>query len=137
MHGFFLFLMMSVISIPAYAQGAESAGFATQLIPLLLIFVIFWFLLIRPQQKKIKAHQEMVKNLRKGDEVITGGGFYGKVTKLIDEKDVEVEVADGTKVRVLRQSLMDVISKPVPASSAANDPKPGKNDTKKNKASNG
>ena len=68
---------------PAYAQAAESTLGLGSFVPLILIFVVFWFLLIRPAQKKAKNHQLMVSNLKKGDKVITGGGIYGKVTKVI------------------------------------------------------
>ena len=70
-------------------------------IPLILIFAIMYFLLIRPQQKKVKEHQNMVASLRRGDQVVTQGGLIGKVTKVKEENEIEVEVADGVKVRVL------------------------------------
>ena len=86
-----------------------------QFIPLILIFVIMYFLLIRPQQKKVKEHQAMVAALRRGDQVVTQGGMIGKITKVKDDTEVEVEIADGVKVRVMRQTITQVMSKSEPA----------------------
>ena len=83
-------------------------------IPLILIFAIMYFLLIRPQQKKVKEHQNMVASLRRGDQVVTQGGLIGKVTKVKDENEIEVEVADGVKVRVLQNTIAQVLSKTEP-----------------------
>ena len=96
----------------AYAQssgGAPSggAGFFLQIAPLLFIFVIFYFLLIRPQQKRMKAHQEMVQSAQLRDTVITNGGLVGKVTK-VDEHELEIEIAQGVKVRVIKSMLADI-----------------------------
>lgn len=86
------------------------------LIPLVLIFAIMYFLLIRPQQKKLKDHQAMVAALRRGDQVVTAGGLIGKVTKVKDgENEVEVEVATGVNVRVVRSTISTVVSKTEPA----------------------
>ena len=93
-------------------QGLES------LIPLLLIFAIMYFLLIRPQQKKIKEHQAMVAALRRGDQVITQGGLIGKVTKVKDDSEIEVEIASGVTVRVVRSTIATVTSKTEPAKNA-------------------
>ncbi|MDG1118090.1 MAG: preprotein translocase subunit YajC [Flavimaricola sp.] len=90
-------------------QGFES------LIPLILIFGIMYFLLIRPQQKKLKEHQAMVAALRRGDQVITQGGLIGKVTKVKDDNEVEVEIATGVSVRVVRSTIATVTSKTEPA----------------------
>jgi preprotein translocase subunit YajC len=91
-------------------QGIES------LIPLLLIFGIMYFLLIRPQQKKLKEHQAMVQALRRGDQVITQGGVVGKVTKVKeDSQEVEVEIAAGVTVRVIRSTITTVMNKTEPA----------------------
>jgi len=87
-----------------------------QFIPLILIFAIMYFLLIRPQQKKAKAHQEMVKALRRGDQVITQGGLIGKVSKVKEDNEIEVEIADGVKVRVVQATIAQVLSKTEPAS---------------------
>ncbi len=103
---------------PAYAQAAGGAGGAAafaQFVPLVLIFVIMYFLLIRPQQKKMKDHKAMVEALRRGDQVVTAGGIRGKVTKVIDDGDLEVEIADGVKVRVIKSTVSHVVSKTEPA----------------------
>ncbi|MDG1068910.1 MAG: preprotein translocase subunit YajC [Sulfitobacter sp.] len=86
-----------------------------QFIPLILIFGIMYFLLIRPQQKKLKDHQAMVAALRRGDQVITQGGIIGKVVKVKEDGEVEVEIADGVKVRVIQSTIASVISKTEPA----------------------
>ena len=86
-----------------------------QLVPLILIFVIMYFLLIRPQQKKAKEHQAMVKALRRGDQVVTQGGVIGKVAKVKDENELEVEIAEGVKVRVVQSTIVQVLNKTEPA----------------------
>ena len=86
-----------------------------QFIPLLLIFAIMYFLLIRPQQKKIKEHAAMVAALRRGDQVVTQGGIIGKVVKVKEDGEVEVEIADGVKVRVVQSTIATVVSKTEPA----------------------
>jgi len=86
-----------------------------QFLPLILIFLIMYFLLIRPQQKKVKEHQAMVEALRRGDQVITQGGLIGKVTKVKDDGEIEVEISDGVKVRVVRSTVASVINKTEPA----------------------
>jgi preprotein translocase subunit YajC len=85
-----------------------------QFIPLILIFAIMYFLLIRPQQKKLKQHQSMVASLRRGDQVVTAGGLIGKVSKIKDESEVEVELAEGVKVRVVRSTIGQVLNKTEP-----------------------
>jgi len=87
-----------------------------QFLPLILIFVIMYFLLIRPQQKKVKEHKAMVAALRRGDQVVTQGGLIGKVTKVKDDAEIEVELADEVKVRVVRNTIAQVVSKTEPAS---------------------
>jgi preprotein translocase subunit YajC len=103
---------------PAFAQGAPSGGgtdIILQLVPFILIFVIMWFLIIRPQQRKVREHQEMIKNVRRGDTVVTSGGIIGKVTKVLDESpDVEVEIADGVRVKVARTMVSEVRAKGEP-----------------------
>ena len=89
-----------------------------QFVPLILIFAIMYFLLIRPQQKKVKQHQAMVGAVRRGDQVVTQGGLIGKVTKVKEDNELEVEVADGVKVRVVQSTLADVRSKTEPANDA-------------------
>ncbi|MGR3634369.1 MAG: preprotein translocase subunit YajC [Shimia sp.] len=86
-----------------------------QFLPLILIFAIMYFLLIRPQQKKVKEHQNMVEALRKGDRVVTQGGLIGKVVKVKEDNEVEVEVAEGVKVRVVKSTIAQVLSKTEPA----------------------
>ncbi|MBN7784014.1 MULTISPECIES: preprotein translocase subunit YajC [Ponticoccus] len=86
-----------------------------QFVPLILIFVIMWFLLIRPQQKKIKDHQKMVEALRRGDQVVTQGGIIGKVSKVKDNNEIEVEVAEGVRLRVVKSTVAQVLSKTEPA----------------------
>ena len=89
-----------------------------QFVPLILIFAIMYFLQIRPQQKKVKEHQAMVGAVRRGDQVVTQGGLIGKVTKVKEDNELEVEVADGVKVRVVQSTLADVRSKTEPANDA-------------------
>ena len=86
-----------------------------QFVPLILIFVIMYFLLIRPQQKKLKEHQAMVEALRRGDQVVTQGGLIGKVAKVKEDNELEVEIADGVKVRVVRSTITQVLNKTEPA----------------------
>ena len=86
-----------------------------QLVPLILIFAIMYFLLIRPQQKKAKEHRAMVEALRRGDQVVTQGGVIGKVAKVKDENELEVEIADGVKVRVVQSTIVQVLNKTEPA----------------------
>ncbi|MGI3184347.1 preprotein translocase subunit YajC [Nioella aestuarii] len=85
-------------------------------IPLILIFVIMYFLMIRPQQQQRKQHQAMIEALRRGDQVITSGGFIGKITKVKDDEEIEVELAEGVKVRVVRSTIVRVVNKTEPAS---------------------
>jgi len=103
---------------PAYAQaaGGGAGGAFASFIPLILIFAIMYFLLIRPQQKKLKDHQAMVMAVRRGDQVVTAGGLIGKVVKVKDDNEIEVELAQGVKVRVVKSTLSQVLSKTEPAS---------------------
>lgn len=110
-----------MFSTPAYAAAGAAGGgssFLIQILPLVLIFVIFWFLLIRPQQKRMKEHKEMIGNLRRGDVVVTSGGVIGKVTK-VDDAEITVEIAENTRVKVVRGMISEVRSKPEPASKPA------------------
>lgn len=102
---------------PAWAQGAGGGGLGgmEQLLPLVLIFVVFYFLLIRPQQKKAKLHREMLGNLRRGDRIVTNGGLIGSITRVPNETELIVEIADGVKVRVLRGMIAESLSKSDPA----------------------
>ena len=101
---------------PAYAQSpfGGSTDMLTSLLPFVLIFVIMYFLILRPQQKRVKQHAELVKNVRKGDTVITSGGLVGRVTKVVDDDQVEIEIADGVRVRQMRQMVTDVRAKGEP-----------------------
>ena len=91
-------------------------GAIAQFLPLILIFAIMYFLLIRPQQKKMKQHQNMVEALRRGDQVITQGGVIGKVSKVKEDGELEVEIAEGVKVRVVKSTIAQVLNKTEPAS---------------------
>ncbi len=107
---------------PAYAQaaGATSATSFVQFVPLVLIFVVFYFLLIRPQQKKLKDHKAMLEAVRRGDRVITNGGIIGLVTKVSAEKrELTVEIADGVRVQVAQDMITSVVSKTEPVSDKA------------------
>jgi preprotein translocase subunit YajC len=105
-----------MFATPAYAQAAGGgAGAAFQLLPLVLIFGIMYFLLIRPQQKKAKEHRAMVEALRRGDRVVTQGGIIGKVSKVSEGQEIEVEIATGVKVQVVRATIAQVLSKTEPA----------------------
>lgn len=107
---------------PAFAQDAAGAAggaasiMTSGLVPMVLIVGIMYFLMIRPQQKKLKEHKAMVEALRRGDQVVTQGGILGKVTKVQDDGVIEVEIADGVKVKVLRATITQVVSKTEPAS---------------------
>ena len=100
---------------PAYAQGVGGFGGMESLLPLVLIFVVFYFLLIRPQQKKAKAHREMLGALRRGDRIVTGGGLIGQIIRVVSENELIVEIAKDIKVRVMRSMISDVIAKTEPA----------------------
>lgn len=106
---------------PAYAQTATGFGgeFITNLMPIVLMFIIFYFLLFRPQQQRAKLHREMLTNLRRGDTVVTSGGIIGKVTKVLDDREVEVEIAADTRVRVMRGMISEVRSKSEPVKDGA------------------
>lgn len=103
---------------PAFAQGASplggEGGLLMSLLPFILIFVIMYFLILRPQQRRVKAHQEMVKNIRRGDTVVTNGGMVGKVTRVFDDDQIEIEIADDVRIRQMRQMLTDVRAKGEP-----------------------
>lgn len=109
-----------MFATPAYAQAAAggAAGAFSSILPLILIMGIMYFLLIRPQQKKLKEHKAMVEALRRGDTVVTQGGVIGKVVKVKEGDEVEVEIAEGVKVRVIRQTITQVLSKTEPAETA-------------------
>jgi preprotein translocase subunit YajC len=97
------------------AGGAGSGGLMQTIIMMVLIFGVFYFLMIRPQQKKVKAHREMISALRRGDRIVTAGGIYGAVTKVNNDSEVTVEIADGVRVRIARGTISEVVSRGEPA----------------------
>jgi preprotein translocase subunit YajC len=112
---------MPMLISAAYAQGTggtgifDNQGTLIQFLPLVLIFVVFYFLLIRPQQRKAKDHKAMLDALRRGDRVVTGGGIIGTVARVDNPEEVTVDIADGVRVRVLRSTISSVLAKPDPA----------------------
>jgi preprotein translocase subunit YajC len=104
----------------AFAQGATPAatpgmeGILFQLLPFVFIFIILYFLIIRPQQRRVKSHQDMIGNIRRGDTVVTAGGFIGKVARVVDENEVLVDLTDNVRVRVVRSTISEVRSKGEP-----------------------
>jgi preprotein translocase subunit YajC len=104
----------------AYAQAASGAaeggaGSMLQFLPLVLIFVVFYFLLIRPQQRKMKEHKALVSAVKRGDRVVTSGGLIGQVHKVVDDSEIQLEIAEGVRVRVLRGSINEVLNRTEPA----------------------
>jgi preprotein translocase subunit YajC len=102
---------------PAFAQALPLGGgdsIFSFMVPMVLVLVIMYVLVLRPQQKRAKEHQELVKNLRRGDTVVTSGGLVGKVTKVVDDEQVEVEIADGVRVRQVRSMVTGVRAKGEP-----------------------
>jgi preprotein translocase subunit YajC len=116
---------------PAFAQAATTATSTSagandmlmSVLPFIFIFIIMYFLILRPQQKRMKDHQMMIKNLRKGDVVVTNGGMVGKITKVIDDEEVEVQLAEGFKVRQLRAMITQIRSKSDPVDQDNSDKK--------------
>ena len=98
----------------AEAPSGGAGGMLTTLLPLVLIFVVFYFLLIRPQHKKQRGHREMLSNIRRGDQVVTGGGIIGNVMRVERDGNLQVEIAPGVRVRVVRATVTDVIQRPTP-----------------------
>ena len=96
------------------APGMGATDLLIQFAPILLLVVIFWFLIFRPQQKRAKAQQAMLSSITRGDTVVTTGGIVGKVTKAVDGEDLEVEIAQGTRVKIVRGMISDVRSKSNP-----------------------
>jgi len=100
-----------MFTIPALAQAAAPGGAAdiiSTMVPLVLIMAVFWFLLIRPQQKRAKDHAAMVSNVRRGDNVVTSGGMIGKISKVIDDNEVLVELGDGIKIKMIKSAISEV-----------------------------
>jgi preprotein translocase subunit YajC len=112
---------------PAYAQASGGLGTTDMLVqfaPLIFVFAIMYVLLFRPQQKRAAEHKLMIKNVRRGDTVVTNGGIVGRVTKVIDDNELEAEIADNVRVRVVRSMIADVRAKGEPVK--ADLPKPAK-----------
>jgi preprotein translocase subunit YajC len=106
---------------PAFAQTSAAPGVNDifgMMLPLLLIMVVFYFLLIRPQQRKMRDHQQMVKNVRRGDTVVTSGGLVGKVAKVVDDNEVLVDIAENVQVRIMKSALSEVRTKGEPVKQA-------------------
>jgi preprotein translocase subunit YajC len=118
-------VIFAALGSSAYAQAAAPAAgggiteILTSLMPILLLVVIFWLLIFRPQQKRMKAQQAMLSAIRRGDTVVTTGGIVGKVTKAVDGEDLEVEIAQGVKVKLVRGMISDVRSKAEPVNDNA------------------
>jgi preprotein translocase subunit YajC len=102
----------------AGAAPGGAAGYLVGILPWVLIFLIFYLLMIRPQQRRVKEHQATIAAVKKGDDVVTGGGIRGRVTKVIDDTEAEVEIAQGVKVRVVKSTITQVIQ---PNTKPAND----------------
>ncbi len=102
---------------PAYAQMGgflDASGGLMQILPFLLIFVVFYFLLIRPQQQKAKQHKATLAQLRRGDRIITAGGIIGTVAKVVSDDEVSVEISEGVRIRVVRSTISTIIAKTEP-----------------------
>jgi preprotein translocase subunit YajC len=104
---------------PAYAQAAGMPATETliQFVPFVLIFVIMWFLIIRPQQRRAREHQDMIKAVRRGDTVVSSGGIIGRVTKVTDDPEIEIEIAEGVRVKLMRGMIAEVRTKGEPVKS--------------------
>ena len=108
---------MNFLITPAYAQAAATPGgadFVMQMAPFAIILVIMYFLILRPQQKRAKSHAEMIANVRRGDTIVTTGGLVAKVTKVTDDPEIEVEIAQNVRVRLIRSMITDVRTKGEP-----------------------
>jgi preprotein translocase subunit YajC len=103
---------------PAYAQGPGGGDLINLLVPMLMVFVIFYFFMIRPQQQRMKQHRATIDAIRRGDTVVTSGGIVGKVTKVKDDGEIEVEIAENTRVRVIKGTIAEVRVKGEPAKEA-------------------
>jgi preprotein translocase subunit YajC len=110
----------------AFAQGAGGTGgdLFAMIVPLILIMAVFWFLLIRPQQKKAKEHQELVHSIRRGDVVTTAGGMIGKVARVVDDNEILLEVADNVRMRFQKQAISEVRAKGEPVSAEPDEARP-------------
>ncbi|MEX2642032.1 MAG: preprotein translocase subunit YajC [Acetobacterales bacterium] len=99
---------------PAYAQVGGGTEMFASFIPLILIFAVFYFLLVRPQQKKMKQHREMLGSIQRGDRVVTGGGIVGTVARVVSEDELQVDLAEGVRVRVMRGMIANVLARGEP-----------------------
>jgi preprotein translocase subunit YajC len=101
-----------LLTTAAAAGGAQPgpASFLIGILPWVLIFLIFYLLMIRPQQKRVKQHQAAISAIKKGDEVVTGGGIRGRVTRVVDDNEAEIEIAQGTRVRVVKSTISQVLT---------------------------
>jgi preprotein translocase subunit YajC len=102
---------------PAFAQavpGLPATETLVQFVPFVLIFVIMWFLIIRPQQRRAREHQDMIKAVRRGDTVVSTGGIVGRVTKVTDDPEIEIEIAEGVRVKLVRAMISEVRTKGEP-----------------------
>ncbi len=112
-----------MIISPAFAQAAAPAGgggdLFIQLVPFILIMVIMYFLMIRPQQQRLKAHQAMVASLKRGDVVVTAGGIVGKVVKVLENDEILVEISENVRIKVIKNTVADLRSKTEPVAADA------------------
>lgn len=123
-----MFISSAAAQTPGGGLFGDSA--ITSILPLILIFVVFYFLLIRPQQKKVKEHRELIAGIRRNDVVITGGGIVGKVTKVIDDATVQVEIAENVRVRVERGTIAGIRSRGDAPEAPASTPAAGRDEKK-------
>ena len=112
MKGLFVALVLSTSML--FADGGGAGFDIMQVVPIVLMFVVFYFLLIRPQQKKARTHQELLKDLRRGDRVVTAGGIMGTVDKLVNDGEITLEIAENVKVRVVKSTVTEVMAKTQP-----------------------
>ncbi len=128
-----MLLSPTFASLAAAAPAAGAPSLLVQFLPFILIFVVFYFLLIRPQQQKMKQHRDMISNLRRGDEVITQGGMIGKVTRLADN-EATIEVADGVRIKVIKGTIAEVRTRTEPSKASKDDGGDDAEDDAKNDA---
>ena len=114
-------MFISEAHAQATGGGGGGLGGLEQILPLILIFVVFYFLLIRPQQKKAREHREMLGGVKRGDRVITGGGIIGLVTKVIGDNEVQVEIAEGVRVRVAKSTISNILARGEPVKGTKDD----------------
>lgn len=112
-------IILALLTTPTFAHANAAGGFdPMSLLPIVLIFVVFYFLLLRPQQQKAKAHQALLQNLRRGDKVVTAGGIIGSVHKIISENEVIIEAEDQVKLRMVKSMISEVLTKTEPVTTA-------------------